>query len=154
MDLAAIEDEQIVNTALLLFLIAVTIHDPEVKGYWSLSRQQFRVSNQTSGPRAKKVYEAWVDGVLRKRGSNEVKAIVEVKPYLRVPNIVAIRMQEAAQMAAWMCTSPPTTSRSCVVRTRRRRTLAGPLPVCYPFLTHTLLRVAVFSSPKIEMRST
>ena len=53
------------------------------------------------------MFDARVDGVLRKKRGNEVKAIVEVKPYLPTPNIEAIRMQEAAQMAAWICNYPP-----------------------------------------------
>ncbi|KEZ46422.1 hypothetical protein SAPIO_CDS0745 [Scedosporium apiospermum] len=102
----AIEDEQIVNTALISFLIAVTLHSPQIKADWSLSRMAFSVSDEAQG--SKKIFEARVDGVLRMRKGREVKAIAEVKPYLRhQKKYNDVRMQEAAQMAAWICTNPP-----------------------------------------------
>jgi len=57
--------------------------------------------------RRKKIFEARVDGVLRTHQGLEIKAIAEVKPYLRRQGRYEIRMQEAAQMAAWICTNPP-----------------------------------------------
>lgn len=99
-------DEQIINTALILFLTAITIHYAEVKGHWSLSRQAFCVANEFKG----KVYEARVDGIPRTGRDREVKAIIEVKPFLRSKDDTihdAIRIQEAAQMVAWISTHPP-----------------------------------------------
>jgi len=102
----AIEDEQTVNTALITFLIAVTLHCPKIKADWSMSRMAFTVSNEAQG--SEKIFEARVDGVLRMRKGREVKAIAEVKPYLRhLEKYNDVRMQEAAQMAAWICTNPP-----------------------------------------------
>lgn len=57
----------------------------------------------------RKVYEARVDGFLRRHGGNdEIMAIVEVKPCARAsPGQTTIRMQEGAQMAAWISQHPP-----------------------------------------------
>ena len=38
--------------------------------------------------------------------SDNVGAILEVKPYLRAKNKSQIQMQESAQMAAWIFTKP------------------------------------------------
>lgn len=97
----AANDEQIVNTALLLYLNALSIACPQVQGDWTLHRRQFVLKSK-----GKKVYEARVDGYLRSR-KNEVKAIVEVKPFTRSSNPQSIKMQEAAQMAAWIGVDPP-----------------------------------------------
>lgn len=97
--LSAVEDEQIVNTALIMFLRALTMHF-KVQAHWSLKRQRF-----VFGEKGDKVFEARVDGCLRS-SRNEVKAIIEVKPFLREADPEAIRMQESAQMAAWICNYP------------------------------------------------
>lgn len=96
----AIEDEQIVNTALILLLNAVTLHK-DTGSDWTLHRRRFILAGADTN-----VYEARVDGILKcVRG--RVGAIVEVKPYLRINKLDAIRMQEAAQMAAWISSYPP-----------------------------------------------
>lgn len=97
----AANDEQIVNTALLLYLNALSIACSQVQGDWTLHRRQFVLKSN-----GKKVYEARVDGYLCSR-DNEVKAIVEVKPFARFRNTRRIKMQEAAQMAAWIGVDPP-----------------------------------------------
>lgn len=97
--LSAVEDEQIVNTALVIFLRALTMHF-KVQAHWSLKRQRF-----VFGEKGDKVFEARVDGCLRS-SRNQVKAIIEVKPFLRETDPSAIRMQESAQMAAWICNYP------------------------------------------------
>ncbi|KAI1170048.1 hypothetical protein F4777DRAFT_570640 [Nemania sp. FL0916] len=97
----AASDEQIVNTALLLLLNALSISCPEVQGDWTLHRRRFALQSKGN-----KVYEARVDGYLRSR-DNKVKAIVEVKPYTRGTKYWNTRMQEAGQMAAWIGTDPP-----------------------------------------------
>jgi len=98
----AVEDEQIVNTALILYLNAITIHCRDVQADWTLHRRRFLL-----GSTSNKVYEARVDGIFRTRQNNEVKAIVEVKPFLRSKKRDAIRMQEAGQVAAWISNHPP-----------------------------------------------
>jgi len=100
--LKAIDDEQIVNAALVLFLNAITVHF-KIKADWTLHRRRFLYSTLDK----KKVYEARVDGFLRTRQDNEVKAILEVKPFIRSKMWEAIHMQEAAQMAAWISEHPP-----------------------------------------------
>jgi hypothetical protein len=94
-------DEQIVNTALILFLNALSMRCDEVTAHWTLQRQSFTVGigNET-------VYEARVDGFLRSP-TGDVKAIIEVKPCVRSQKSMEIRMQETAQMAAWICSHPP-----------------------------------------------
>ncbi|RMD45099.1 hypothetical protein DV735_g44, partial [Chaetothyriales sp. CBS 134920] len=97
----AIEDEQIVNTALVLFLNAVTLHYTNISSEWTLYRRPFTVQKVNR----QKVYEARVDGLLRSKGSQaRAQALIEVKPYVRRNNT---RMQEAAQMAAWIAEDPP-----------------------------------------------
>ncbi|KAI0104626.1 hypothetical protein GGR51DRAFT_521573 [Nemania sp. FL0031] len=97
----AANDEQIVNTALLLYLNALAISCSQVQGHWTLHRKRFVLESK-----GEKVYEARVDGYLCSK-DNEVKAIVEVKPYTRSSKLENIRMQEAAQMAAWINSDPP-----------------------------------------------
>lgn len=102
----AVEDEQIINTALILFLNALTIHCPGVADHWTLYRRPFTYC----APNGDKVYEARVDGLLRS-SRNDARVIVEVKPCYRcdaslkdngpVPKS-KIRMQETAQMVAWI----------------------------------------------------
>ncbi|KAF9775865.1 hypothetical protein IL306_006007, partial [Fusarium sp. DS 682] len=99
----SIEDKQIVNTALILFLNALTLRCDSVNGAWTLYRKPFVVKAL-----AEKVYEARVDGLLQVKG--DTCAIVEVKPYIRYGSekiLDKIRMQETAQMAAWIAQDPP-----------------------------------------------
>jgi hypothetical protein len=100
------EDEQIVNTALLLLLTGITMHF-DMPARWSLHRKAFMLKNVDG-----KVYEARVDGYLLCTTNSQVKAIAEVKPFLRQPKIQAIQMQEGAQMAAWISNYPDQTDDS------------------------------------------
>ena len=108
--LKAVQDEQTVNYALILFLESITIHYPRMKAEWLPDRYQFVLRDS----HAKKVYEARVDGAFLAK-DKKPRMIVEVKPYSRWlqtagPN--TILMQEAAQMAAWIADSPPKTAPS------------------------------------------
>lgn len=94
------EDEQIVNAALLLFLNAITLHF-KISAKWSLHRKAFRFGNDNN-----KIFEARVDGYLLCTADSRIKAIVEVKPYLRSGKSKDIKMQEAAQMTAWISSDP------------------------------------------------
>ncbi|KAH9885069.1 hypothetical protein F4778DRAFT_761863 [Xylariomycetidae sp. FL2044] len=107
-DLKAAEDEQIVNTALLLYLNALSVHQ-KLQYEWSISRRAFCLATQSKGG-AQKVYEARVDGYLRSRDTKKVLGIVEVKPYARYSRKDGeeVKMQETAQMAAWISEDPPT----------------------------------------------
>jgi hypothetical protein len=101
----AIEDEQMVNTALWLYLHGIIIHCKDVHGDWSLHRRAFIARNASGG----KTYEARVDGVLQTRNNNKPVAILEVKPFTRDygDKMRDIRIQEGAQMAAWISQHPP-----------------------------------------------
>jgi hypothetical protein len=90
------KDEQIVNTALILFLKAISIHKLR-RPAWTIHRRTFKF-DFASGK-----LEARTDGYLNLKagGENQVKAIVEVKARVR-HNMT--RMQESAQMVAWIAT--------------------------------------------------
>lgn len=93
------EDEQFVNTALSLVLDSITIHHPEIKKgdlnspRWTMKRLQLKFGQ----------WEARTDGYLRMPGiSEEVRAIIEIKPYVRRRDLHGVQKQESAQMAAWI----------------------------------------------------
>lgn len=90
-------DEQIVNVALVLLLNAVTIHFVP-NADWTLHRRAFQIGNKKSG----KGFEARVDGFLRRLSDDKIMAILEVKPCVRQKQRASIRMQESAQIAAWI----------------------------------------------------
>ncbi len=90
-------DEQTVNTALYLFLNATIMHHAKVRAYWTMHRIGFQIHTY---------FEARTDGYLEGLGSYRVCAILEVKRYRRASNANAVRMQETAQMAAWIADRP------------------------------------------------
>lgn len=106
-NLQSISDEQIVNMALLLYLQALLINFRGIGADWTPERRALIVKNKNG----QKAYEARVDGFLRYQNDagNPIMAIVEVKPCIRdiSPSTDSIRMQEGAQMAAWICQHPP-----------------------------------------------
>ena len=102
----ATEDEQIVNTALLLYLTSLVMYSP-IRLSWTLHRKAFFLRHSRD-IKFKNVYQAQVDGYLRskdKQNSNP-KIIVEVKPFIRSDHLQKIQMQESAQMAAWISNFP------------------------------------------------
>ena len=70
-------DEQIVNSALVLFLKAVAVHFVG-DANWSIQRKAFHI-----GDKGDKGFEARVDGVLFRRSDHMIMAILEVKPFVR-----------------------------------------------------------------------
>ncbi|KAI1270804.1 hypothetical protein F5Y07DRAFT_405100 [Xylaria sp. FL0933] len=74
----ALQDEQIVNTALILYLNAIAIHCTSLQADWTLHRRAFVVRNKD----AEKTYEARVDGYLCRRKDGQALVILEVKPRL------------------------------------------------------------------------
>ncbi|KAL8290732.1 hypothetical protein RB597_008807 [Gaeumannomyces tritici] len=102
----ASKDEQIVNMALILYLNALTIQFPEVKGDWSLHRGSFVFKNRAEPQNPIPIFEARVDGYFETH-SREIAAIVEAKSALRESTREKIRMQEASQFAAWINQHPP-----------------------------------------------
>ncbi|OCL14841.1 hypothetical protein AOQ84DRAFT_425314 [Glonium stellatum] len=93
----AANDEQIVNTALILLLNTVTMFHPSVHADWAIDRKIFHFGD---------FFEARTDGLLKIAGVEVPLAIVEVKSHLREGNINQIQMQESAQMAAWLYNYP------------------------------------------------
>jgi hypothetical protein len=88
------KDEEIVNSALVLFLKAVTVHFVG-NADWSFQRKAFHVAEK-----GEKRFEARVDGVLIRRSDHRIMAILEAKPFVRGKGEAAIQQQEAAEMAA------------------------------------------------------
>ncbi|KAI2815824.1 hypothetical protein CBS147320_10780 [Aspergillus niger] len=90
------KDEQIVNTALLIFLNALTIHfDDNITSNWTIHRKGF-IAKFT-----KASFEARTDGYLDD-GEENAYALIEVKPVIRSKKENVIRMQESAQMVGWL----------------------------------------------------
>ncbi|KAL2809606.1 hypothetical protein BJX63DRAFT_423673 [Aspergillus granulosus] len=85
------KDKQIVNTALVDFLNVLSMHFSQVSN-WTLHRKSFKA----------KYLE---DGAFSER----VGALIEVTPMLREKKLNPIRMQEAAQMVAWIKSDPDPT---------------------------------------------
>ena len=88
------KDEQIVNTALIVFLNALTIHFC-LSSKWTLHRKPFIATFKNAK------FEARTDGYLDSPGGKP-RVLIEVKPVLRSLNLLAIQMQESAQMVAWI----------------------------------------------------
>ncbi|KAJ6189228.1 hypothetical protein N7519_004136 [Penicillium mononematosum] len=89
------KDEQIVNTALIVFLNALTTHF-DFYSNWTLHRKPFVATFENAQ------FEARTDGYLDSPGEKP-RVLIEVKPVLRFSNLLAIQMQEgAAQMVAWI----------------------------------------------------
>ncbi|PKY09206.1 hypothetical protein P168DRAFT_332802 [Aspergillus campestris IBT 28561] len=86
------EDEQIVNTALLVFLDSITLHF-NLSVRWSVHRINLTAEFTNAA------FQARTDGYLVDR-SGDVKAIIEVKPVLRQTKAPQIRIQESHQMVA------------------------------------------------------
>lgn len=88
------KDEQIVNTALIVFLNALTLHF-SLSSKWTLHRRAFTAEFETAQ------FEARTDGYLDDyRGKPSV--LIEVKPVVRSRKLSLIQMQESAQMVAWI----------------------------------------------------
>ncbi|OOF90468.1 hypothetical protein ASPCADRAFT_179013 [Aspergillus carbonarius ITEM 5010] len=92
------KDEQIVNTALVDFLNAFTIH-MDVHCHWTLYRKPFVADFGSAS------FEARTDGCLED-GGPKTFAIVEVKPMMRFRQSDRISMQEAAEIVAWIKCEP------------------------------------------------
>ncbi|PLB33630.1 uncharacterized protein BDW47DRAFT_90801 [Aspergillus candidus] len=86
------KDEQIVNTALLVFLDSITLHFDLSVG-WSPHRKPLTAEFTNAN------FQARTDGYLADR-SEDIKAIIEVKPVLRQTKEPQIRIQESHQMVA------------------------------------------------------
>ncbi|KAE8348320.1 hypothetical protein BDV28DRAFT_143789 [Aspergillus coremiiformis] len=90
------KDEQIVNTALVVFLNALTIHfDICQTCNWTMHRKGFIAKFEETS------FEARTDGYLDD-GNENAYALIEVKPVVRGEKENRIQMQESAQMVGWL----------------------------------------------------
>jgi hypothetical protein len=105
-------DEQTVNTALYLFLNAIVMHYAKVRAYWTMHRIGFQMHTY---------FEARTNGYLEALRSYRVCAILEVKRYRRASNANAVRMQETAQMAAWIAEGPQDCFTLCNPKDAKRK---------------------------------
>ncbi|RDH37517.1 hypothetical protein BDQ94DRAFT_157058 [Aspergillus welwitschiae] len=95
-----VDDEQIVNVALVSFLQALTDYFPSLGSSWTIHRKPLKAKFNDAE------YEARTDGYLRGKVDGEVRALIEVKAALREHSRLEIRMQEGAQMVAWLKNYP------------------------------------------------
>lgn len=88
------KDEQIVNTALVVFPNALTIHF-SLSLDWTLHRKSFNAVFEDAE------FQARTDGYLSDSyGTPSV--LLEVKPFRRTKKLDLIQIQESAQMVAWI----------------------------------------------------
>ena len=88
-----VADEQIVNSTLFMFLMMLTCARPDTKAVWTTHRGAFRIPG---------IYQAQVDGYLRRQSDGVIGAILEVNKHVRKSNKANIQTQETAQVAAWI----------------------------------------------------
>lgn len=88
------EDEQIVNTALVLLLDGIIMTNPEVAVEATLARKQFHFAD---------LWTARTDGSLRDLDEPErIRAIFEAKACSRNKKEPSIRRQETGEMVCWI----------------------------------------------------
>lgn len=97
-------DEQIINTALVIYLNATTEHF-NLPQHWTMHRKKF-VAPAVKNGTEEKGYEARTDGYLSDEKGARVRALIEVKSAPRNRKVLSIFMQESAQMAAWILEHP------------------------------------------------
>ncbi|CEL01829.1 hypothetical protein ASPCAL01407 [Aspergillus calidoustus] len=88
------KDEQIVNTALVLLLNALAMYQ-NLNVSWTMHRIPLRAIFDPYS------FEARTDGYLSD-GQGNSQVLIEVKPVRREDKLAPIRMQESAQMVAWI----------------------------------------------------
>lgn len=90
------KDEQIVNTALAVFLDALTIHFGIINSCsWTMHRKAFVAVFEEAQ------FEARTDGYLDDGNENPF-VLIEVKPIPRAEKASLIQVQEGAQMVSWI----------------------------------------------------
>ena len=97
------DDEQTVNTALILLIKSVCLTNPSLSPEWTLERKAFTFKARDN---KRKLYEARTDGHLRfKHTSQEISlAILEVKANARL--FSKLQYRECAQIVAWIRSEP------------------------------------------------
>lgn len=114
-----LDDEQIVNTALILFLQGVCLRAQGLENaHWTLQRKSFNFEKKIRGQHDETVrlFQARTDGHLRINidGKSRSLAILEVKASVRAE--AKPFMQESAQMAAWISAEPDVRNKSDTYR--------------------------------------
>ena len=90
----AAEDEQVVNTALILLLDALLMLSPQIGVETTIKRERFNFGG---------LWVACTDGCIRDFGNpTAIRAIIEVKAFNREKKAGATRQQEAGEMASWI----------------------------------------------------
>lgn len=131
-----VSDETLVNAFIISLAAAVTFSTPGVKALWSLERKGYTVGidNDT------KIFTARTDGHLSLPHLTYSKIIVEVKGMTRESS-ARIRMQEVAEMAAWIHAEPdiiPEGMRNVPLR-----------DIWYVFFLFLFLDIYIAKSPKL-----
>ncbi|KAK2759847.1 hypothetical protein FQN54_002581 [Arachnomyces sp. PD_36] len=106
-----VDDEQIVNTALILLLQGICLRAPGIENAeWTLQRKSFdflkHIVDQQHEETTEKLFQARTDGHLRIQLESGARSlmILEVKASKREDS--KPMMQEGAQMAAWIYAEP------------------------------------------------
>lgn len=94
-------DEQIVNTALLNLLKAITENFSDISHHWTIHRNALHAT-----VKERELYEARTDGYLSGNSGSSIRALVEVKAAVRSKKLDEIFMHESAQMVAWILNQP------------------------------------------------
>ncbi|CAH0019855.1 unnamed protein product [Clonostachys rhizophaga] len=108
-------DETMVNAALVSLLQGITDSHPDVDGKfdWTIIHRKFEVSqlrHNGNKEERKKIMTAKVDGFLHVTEPDKLEehcdalCILETKPARRSAQPIAVAMQEAGKMAAWIST--------------------------------------------------
>ena len=98
-------DEQIVNSALIDYLNALTDHF-DLGQHWVLHRRPLHAIVN-----GKQLYEARTDGYLTDESGEASRGLIEVKAARRDKHMFEIFRQESAQMVAWIINEPDKDSR-------------------------------------------
>ena len=100
-------DEQVTNTALINFLSSLVLFN-NIPVDWTPHRKLFRLHSHQDDPFKDKkyTYEARVDGYMYGEKDDKAKIIIETKPAIRDNSRKDVRIQESAQMAAWISSEP------------------------------------------------
>lgn len=89
------EGEGTVNAALVSFLKAITAHF-NLSSDWTMHQKPLKAKF------ANTQYEARSDGYLKGIYENDVRGLIEAKPFFRGRDLLDIRIQESAQNVAWL----------------------------------------------------
>ncbi|EEP77192.1 predicted protein [Uncinocarpus reesii 1704] len=109
-----IDDENIVNIALILLLQAVCLRAPDMGATtWTPQRKAFDFKVPGNGKaKATDLFSACVDGHLSLGTSDDAPSLAIIEVQARDRKTADPRMQESAQMAAWINSQPDNKTKS------------------------------------------